>query len=189
MFPDHHTWFLHELKDHRKKWKCHFCAEAKVFLSSDKYISHLKYHHSSLFIKEQLPAILEISQKSLGDRILPDCPFCEDWESRLRKINPDLEPSAEFFVTPSQFRHHVGAHMEQLALFAIPRARSDDRDLDSAKSEGHSINSLQNLRNFSSRALSSNGPSSFAGGVQSKKSDNVSVVDSEKPSPGAISPL
>lgn len=71
--------------------------------------------------------------------------------------------------------------MEQLALFAIPRGRSDDKDLDSAKSEGHSINSLQNLGNLSSRALSSHGPSSFAGSFQSKNSDSSSVVDLEHP--------
>ncbi|CAG8950267.1 hypothetical protein HYFRA_00006759 [Hymenoscyphus fraxineus] len=180
MFPDYHTWFLHELKDHRKQWKCHFCTKAKVFISSGEYASHLKHHHASSFIEEQLPSLLELSEQSLLDRLPPDCPFCEDWEGKLRKINPHIAPWEEFFVSPSQFKHHVGKHMEQLALFAIPRERSDDKDLDSDKSEGHSINSLRNIGKLSSRALSSHALSSFADSVQSKHNHDVSVADYEK---------
>ena len=41
-------------------------------------------------------------------------------------------------VTPQQFRHHVGGHMEQLALFAIPRGYKEDGDAESGRAvPGH----------------------------------------------------
>ncbi|RYP69577.1 hypothetical protein DL771_006014 [Monosporascus sp. 5C6A] len=58
---------------------------------------------------------------SLGD---------DDGESHLQL--PRLEAAV---VTPTQFRHHVGLHMQQLALFAIPRGYlEDDQDVDPATS-------------------------------------------------------
>ncbi|CAG8971715.1 hypothetical protein HYALB_00003183 [Hymenoscyphus albidus] len=123
-----------------------------------------------------------MSEKSLEDKLPPECLFCEDWEGKLRRINPHIAPSEEFFVSPSQFKHHVGKHMEQLALFAVPRERSDDKDLNSDNSEGHSINSLRNVGKLSSRALSSHALSSFVDSVQSKHNNDFSVADYEEQS-------
>ena len=61
-----------------------------------------------------------------------DCPFCDDWEQRLRSVNPDIPLSDTLVVTQVQFMHHLGAHMEQLALFAIPRGYTEVGDADSA---------------------------------------------------------
>jgi hypothetical protein len=72
-----------------------------------------------------------MSQQSLSAKIPPSCLLCNDWEQALRKSNPQFRPGEEFCVTPKQYVKHVGAHMEQLALFAIPRGCTDEHNSDS----------------------------------------------------------
>ncbi|KAH6719114.1 hypothetical protein BKA61DRAFT_473803, partial [Leptodontidium sp. MPI-SDFR-AT-0119] len=130
LFSDRHTWFSHELKDHRQEWRCYFCSHYP-FENSDSYQRHLASHHPESFVKAQLPALLEMSQKALSKLSPTDCPFCDDWEQRLRIINPHIPATEALAVTPSQFQHHLGAHMEQLALFAIPRGYTEEGEADS----------------------------------------------------------
>jgi hypothetical protein len=82
----------------------------------------------------RLPTILDMSQQSLAARLPPECPFYDTWEKALRTSNPQLGSTSSFCVTPKQYMQHVGAHIEQLALFAIPRgyieARNPNSDID-----------------------------------------------------------
>jgi hypothetical protein len=49
-----------------------------------------------------------------------------------------MSPDEILVVTAEQFRHHVGSHMEQLALFAIPRGYKEDGDAGSSRAApGH----------------------------------------------------
>jgi hypothetical protein len=60
----------------------------------------------------------------------------------LRELNQHLSADEILVVTPQQFRHHVGSHMEQLALFAIPRGYKEDGDADSGgAAPGHGSSS------------------------------------------------
>jgi hypothetical protein len=95
------------------------------------YHAHLTSRHPQAFTEGQLPALFEMSQKQLLKLSSSDCPFCDDWEERLRAVNSHIPRSESLVVTPSQFQH-VGAHMEQLALFAIPRGYSEEGEADSA---------------------------------------------------------
>lgn len=59
------------------------------------------------------------------DNIRPeDCLLCCDWASSINTrelaANPKAKPGI-LVVTPLQFRRHLAAHLEQLALFALPR--------------------------------------------------------------------
>lgn len=72
-----------------------------------------------------------MSQQPVVNISPAECPFCDDWEKRLRDVNKHIPLSETLVVTPSQFKHHVGAHMEQLALFAIPRGSSEEGEADS----------------------------------------------------------
>ncbi|KAH6678038.1 hypothetical protein B0J14DRAFT_474333 [Halenospora varia] len=127
MFPDRHTWFSHELKEHRREWKCQFCSHS-AFKSALNFESHLKHSHAASFIDAQLPSLLEMGQQSIIQISPRDCPFCDHWEKRLRKLNPNIPSRDALVVTPSQYKHHVGGHMEQLALFAIPRGHTETGD-------------------------------------------------------------
>ncbi|EPE25518.1 hypothetical protein GLAREA_01430 [Glarea lozoyensis ATCC 20868] len=139
LFPDHDSWFSHELKEHRRNWKCTFCSlQSLTFESATQYEEHLRCEHESRLGEDaaaHLPTILDMSQQSLSTKIPPECPLCNDWEQALRESNPQLLPGEQFCVTPEQYVKHVGAHMEQLALFAIPRGCTDEQNSNSNNSQ------------------------------------------------------
>lgn len=88
----------------------------------------MRSRHSGKFPTTQLPALAKASQQ-LVDRISPgDCPFCDVWAKKLSATNPKQSQNETLVITPAQFRHHVCAHMEQLALFAIPRGFDDGKN-------------------------------------------------------------
>jgi hypothetical protein len=59
-----------------------------------------------------------------------ECPFCTEWAEVLRTTNPIAETES-LVVTHEQFMKHVGNHMVDLALFALPRNLGDEDELDS----------------------------------------------------------
>jgi hypothetical protein len=85
-----------------------------------------------MFVNGQLPALARACQQPI-DRLSPTaCPFCDEWEAALRKSNPHISPTTSLVVTPQQFRHHLGRHMAQLVLFAIPRGYKESGDAGSS---------------------------------------------------------
>ncbi|KAH7403443.1 hypothetical protein BKA64DRAFT_450220 [Cadophora sp. MPI-SDFR-AT-0126] len=151
LFSDRHTWFSHELKDHRQEWRCYFCSH-HPFNDADKYKRHLASHHSDSLVQDQFSALLEMSQNALAKFSPTDCPFCDDWERRLRIINPHIPIVEALAVTPSQFQRHLGAHMEQLALFAIPRGYTEEGEADS----GNAAPQVDSNSSFGNSRVSSN---------------------------------
>lgn len=119
LFADRHTWFDHELTCHRLEWCCRFCSYP-AFATQDKLAAHMHTRHLQLSSLTELPGLLHAS-KQVVDRIpAADCLLC-DWESILRQQNTTDSPTETLVVTLDQFRRHVASHMEQLALFALPR--------------------------------------------------------------------
>lgn len=130
LFPDRNTWFTHELQNHLVEWNCCFCSHIP-FQTRDKFEKHVRKSHANSFTDDQLPSLFKACQKPVDKLPASACPFCGDWETRLRELNQHLSAEEVLVVTPQQFRHHVGSHMEQLALFAIPRGYKEDGDGDS----------------------------------------------------------
>jgi hypothetical protein len=111
LFSDRRDWFDHEMQHHRAKWDCHFCGKGN-FNSLDRFEVHLRSFHAQDATDDQLDALGEAC-KSPVDRIAAsDCPFCEDWERKLLQANADISTNETIVVTPSQFKHHVGSHMQ-----------------------------------------------------------------------------
>ena len=123
MFADRSTWFSHELQVHRVEWCCPFCTHSPL-QSLVLFENHLQNYHAQKFIKEQLSALGATCQQSINKISPQACPFCDEWFVKLRDANPDLAGET-LVVTPAQFQHHVGSHMEQLALFALPKDHGD----------------------------------------------------------------
>ncbi|OXV09550.1 hypothetical protein Egran_02691, partial [Elaphomyces granulatus] len=127
LFADRHTWFTHELQNHLVEWRCCFCSYSPQQSLKD-FRDHVRKKHAGMFVDGQLPALARACQQPI-DRLSPTaCPFCDEWEAALRKSNSHISATTELVVTPQQFRHHVGRHMEQLALFAIPRGYKESGD-------------------------------------------------------------
>jgi tetratricopeptide (TPR) repeat protein len=118
----------------------------------DRLENHISTQHASKFTEAQLPAVLKLGQQPLVQIPVAACPFCEGWELELRKTNPQVNDDT-LFVPPVLFRRHVAYHMEQLALFAIPRGCEVEG---SGQSTGVAANDGTNFYNMDASSLESN---------------------------------
>lgn len=132
IFADRRDWFEHELQCHRQRWPCQFACKSE-FRNSSTYEAHLRQVHLPIVSNAQLEAIAQASARPVSAILASDCPFCNEWHTSLRSANPGLDAEC-ISVTPVQFRHHVGHHLQSLALFAIPRGylERDELGADSA---------------------------------------------------------
>lgn len=132
VFADRSSWFNHELQAHRVEWCCPFCPHLP-FRFFKSFEGHLASRHTRLFSRDQLEPLAEACKNSV-DKISPQaCLFCEEWLTNLQNANPGM---SNLVVTIAQFQHHVGSHMEQLALFALPRD-FDKEDISADAVAGH----------------------------------------------------
>jgi tetratricopeptide (TPR) repeat protein len=146
LFSDRREWFEHELLHHRAQWHCDFCGE-NDFRSLKIFQDHIHSRHIQSMTDDQLDAIGEASKRFVNYVPALDCPFCHDWEAKLRLANLNISADEIVVVTPDQFRSHVGAHMQQLALFSIPRGfLQDDADTKSVTSMGNPRSNVAGLR-------------------------------------------
>ncbi|KAK4033527.1 kinase-like domain-containing protein [Parachaetomium inaequale] len=152
LFGDSKTWFEHELQTHRCTWVCTLCRAAS-FRSSHAFRAHVNDVHPDLS-ESQARVLDQASRRALDLIPALDCPFCDEWEQKIRadmrgtqtgtmsssasaaEVSEHQEGVSEtesqnpvdvIVVERSQFRKHVGAHMEQLALFAIPPAMDSEQ--------------------------------------------------------------
>lgn len=92
------------------------------FRSLEEFRSHIKIKHNEVPV-EQISDIVQVSQQQLNRIPATDCPFCDEFGQKLRsrktKITAGVSDPDDDLVDARQFRNHVAAHMDQLALFAI----------------------------------------------------------------------
>ena len=109
LFSNKESWFKHELEDHRLEWCCQFCSHAP-WETPEKYETHLRNDHANSLKGIDLSVILQSSKQSVSTVSTSSCPFCDP------EVKDESLPLDTF-----SFKIHVAKHMEQLALFAIPR--------------------------------------------------------------------
>lgn len=130
MFGDNRTWFDHELQNHRKQWVCVVCSKGPFRTPAD-FKSHMKNMHPDVLVDHrQLEVFMVAGQRAVDAIAADECPFCDEWGETLKNNTPVPEstgsPEVVITVELAQFRRHVASHMEQLALFAIPRSMGDN---------------------------------------------------------------
>ena len=146
LFSDRRDWFEHELEQHRSIWTCNFC-DSKNFRSLANFEHHVRVRHQQSMTDAQFEALSEAYRRPVDQIPASECPFCTEWETKLRQTNPTIKEDAVVVVTPQQFMKHVGSHMQQLALFAIPRGYTEgDDDAES----GASVAVARDVKNGSS---------------------------------------
>ncbi|KAL2061158.1 hypothetical protein VTL71DRAFT_7431, partial [Oculimacula yallundae] len=135
MFRSRNEWFAHELQAHRREWTCATCS--KLFSSKSSFKTHVLSHDPTLAGSE-LDALILQSEEPMDRFPASACSFCNEWEEQI--MDPKQNEKRAFlnegkdvapYGTKTQFRRHLGRHMEQLALFALPRDNLDDVDDDS----------------------------------------------------------
>lgn len=89
-----------------------------------------------------LEALILQSEEPVDKISASACLICDEWRATLENPNQDAKRSflnsgqkVEPYGTLTQFRRHLGRHMEQLALFALPKAEGDEMEDDSAGNE------------------------------------------------------
>jgi hypothetical protein len=139
MFRSRNEWFAHELQYHRRESVCHFCQH-DAFPTAEMFSKHVISSHPSILADSKIEAVVLQSEEPVAKIPSNACPLCNEWETSLRESKQDSKRLrfnggriVQPFGNPKQFRRHLGRHMEQLALFALPVKESDvleDESLD-----------------------------------------------------------
>lgn len=123
-FPTRKLWGNHEFSCHRveRSWRCDICATRSP--SKDEHKSHIADAHGHLISTAQL-RLAELAQPLTQPSISKDmeCPLCKDIAGSTQRA----------------FETHVGAHMEQIALFSLPRESPENSDAESDGSQAEQI--------------------------------------------------
>ncbi|RPA72177.1 hypothetical protein BJ508DRAFT_79042 [Ascobolus immersus RN42] len=141
-FPTRSSWSTHELTTHRLEYHC--TLHDRTFATSSALESHLLKHHTPTPTKLQLPLLVEKCQRPMTKFSPDDCPLCTTWGTRIRALEEKtrfVKEGEKLVVTARVFMRHLGRHMEQLALFALPRVTEGEEgswDSDKPEFEGGS---------------------------------------------------
>ncbi|KAL6695032.1 hypothetical protein J3F84DRAFT_399904 [Trichoderma pleuroticola] len=84
--------------------------------------------HCATFSEHQLRVMEDAGRRAPVSLEASTCPFCDDWSVALQTKDKSKSQEIEgksILVRASQFKRHVAAHLEQLAIFAIPCAKED----------------------------------------------------------------
>ncbi|KAG8527363.1 uncharacterized protein KY384_007515 [Bacidia gigantensis] len=114
-FKNRKAWADHEFAVHRvqKIWVCNDCA--KEFDQRSLMLEHTYGSHGNVLMRNQLEALVNAAERSVGPAGNNGCPFC-------------LETPA---TKPRGWAMHVGRHMEEIALAVLPRDFKFEEDKDS----------------------------------------------------------
>ena len=128
-YESRRQWFSHELQRHRRIWTCGGHCET-IFYSSAQLITHLKAFAPIPITEAQIPALIEMRATPVAKSFEFSCPLC------------DLK-----IVGRTQLQKHLGRHLEELALFALPNNIEEaEDDTDSQASISRSQASLPESR-------------------------------------------
>ena len=119
-FPTRAAWADHEFTEHRivRSWSCPECT--KQCDSELGWIQHLEKCHQQTFLGPKY----QVAQKmAYTTRAKPaegeECPLCQVVLGKPRR----------------EFAKHVGQHMEEIALMALPRDNDEDSEAHSTSTE------------------------------------------------------
>ena len=145
LFQSLREWARHELENHQREWRCSLCS-SEHFKSAKSLDDHLRDQHSA-YTRQQTSSMQSLSEQYPQIMPISACVFCdwpaihkEDGISRsVLETGADLSTDSRSRIPPlakkdelgglptacpvvpiEQFQKHVGHHLEQLALFALP---------------------------------------------------------------------
>lgn len=120
-FPTRAEWADHEFSEHRLicRWDCPECA--KQCDSEIEWKQHLELNHQRIFIGSKYEAARTMAYKTrVRATENEECPLCQVILGKPRR----------------EFVKHVGRHMEEVALMALPRDNDDKSDVRSTSTKG-----------------------------------------------------
>ena len=118
-FPSREAWAEHEFSKHRLRtwWDCPECV--KKLSSAIEWEQHLDRDHQRKFSAAMLKVALEMARSAQYSSVeKEECPLCRVTVGNSRRL----------------FVKHVGRHMEEIALMALPRDAEDENSEGSSNS-------------------------------------------------------
>lgn len=114
MYEGRRQWFNHELQQHRKSWTCNGHCDRK-FVTAQALVTHIRKTAPGVYSETQLPVVAEMWAGPIDVLAECPCPLC-----------------GEGITGTHQLQRHVGRHLEEIALFALPNdsTEADDDDDD-----------------------------------------------------------
>lgn len=85
--------------EHRSTWNCAFCQK-EGFIKLREFQQHLRQRHTADVTDDQLEALSEASKVPATSIPALSCPFCDEWEQKLRIANSTITKSDVLVVTP-----------------------------------------------------------------------------------------
>lgn len=119
-FPTRAAWSDHEFAEHRiiQQWSCPECP--KVYTCTADWENHLQRDHQCAFTGSKLQVALGMAlHRKSRTAENEECPLCRTMPGKPRRA----------------FIKHVGRHMEDIALMALPRSPENDSDEGSISSD------------------------------------------------------
>ena len=108
LYGSQHEWFDHEVQLHRREWYCDVCSES--FSQQTPFHHHLEARHPDI-PKAHFDAVISRCERAILSGI--QCPLCGI------KLN---------FQT---LEKHLGLHLQEIALFALPHPVPVEGSIDS----------------------------------------------------------
>ncbi|MCJ1392199.1 hypothetical protein MMC18_005066 [Xylographa bjoerkii] len=109
-FESRHLWFNHELKVHRRFWICRgHCGN--TFQSRDQFEKHIRNIKRDDIAPGQLSTFIDMCSVPMNATRETECPLCEN-----------------SILGSKRFEKHLGRHLEEIALFALPQSLFEDGD-------------------------------------------------------------
>jgi len=108
---------------------------------------HTKSTHPGVLANSPLEALTLQSEEPVDKIPSTACALCKDWEADLKRkqanrdaisLESNNQERMDTYGTPKQFRRHLGSHMEQMALFALPpndTEKMEDESSDESEEE------------------------------------------------------
>lgn len=138
-FKSRSEWTIHEFQTHRieAKWYCNLCNE--VSINQERFRAHLQNAHFQDVGFAQIEDVVSASKRICPrSAALEICPFCATAPAQTQKV----------------FASHVGKHLQEISLAALPNldeesdedfsdSSGDDGDGGSKKSSQQSIAPLE----------------------------------------------
>ncbi|KAK8022536.1 hypothetical protein PG993_013303 [Apiospora rasikravindrae] len=102
VFARRRHWVEHLRRQHWRIWKCPF-ENSDPFQSPEAFLAHLRHNHDEAISPDQIETFLIACERPCLDFEQQHCQFCN-----------------ENLLSTHQYQRHIGHHLEQLALFALP---------------------------------------------------------------------
>jgi hypothetical protein len=124
-YESRHEWFRHETQVHRKWWQCvDGCNKSSQWTETLR--EHIRSDHTLLATGGRLDDLVRSCERHRSMATTATCPLCQDTLSTLTLL-----------------RRHLGKHLEELSLFAVPlhvneNEEKDEDEGDRSEDEGSS---------------------------------------------------